>query len=107
MREEKKYSVVIADDHEVFRIGLRIIAQDMGCFSKIAEASDGDSAISLVRDLVPTLLILDYSMPGKSGLDVLDEINRGKFDTRVLVLTANRSEALLAEVLANGANGFL
>ena len=69
--------VVIADDHAIFRSGLRRLLEDEPGFSVVGEAADGEEAVEAVRRLAPDVLLLDLSMPGVSGLDVIRQLSHG------------------------------
>lgn len=97
--------VVIAEDHEVYRMGLRLIIEDMPGYTLCGEAATGDEVLEVVRQHAPDLLIVDYAMPGMTGLDVIYALRRRHIPTRVLALTAIQSTAILAELLSAGADG--
>lgn len=105
MPEDGRTRVLIADDHEAYRLGLRLIVESIPGYTVCAEATDGGQVLRLTRKHHPHLIILDYSMPGKSGLDVLYDLKRYKIDTHILMLTAVESEGILGEVLSAGADG--
>lgn len=97
--------IVIADDHALFREGLRKLLALNECFDVIAEVGDASSAIEATRALRPDLLLLDLAMPDQSGLDVLRQLSNDGLPTRTIMLTAviKRVETLQAVQL--GARG--
>lgn len=95
--------VLIVDDDQLIRTIVRDALVDVPC--QIREADSGDAALAVIAERKPALVLLDLVMPGKSGLDVLKSI-QGK-GTRVLVLSALDSEALVQQAMAYGAHGFL
>jgi len=98
--------VVIADDHQLFREGLRGMLQDAG-MEVVGEAADGADAAALVQKLEPEVAVLDLNMPGTSGLQALRRIARSNPDIQTVVLTVSTEEADVVEALAAGACGYL
>jgi two-component system, NarL family, nitrate/nitrite response regulator NarL len=86
--EERLIRIIIADDHTIFRDGLRrLLMTDKG-FKVVAEASDGKEAVRLTRELNPNILLLDLAMPRVPGMEVLREITQNKYPVYVILLTA-------------------
>ena len=100
-------NIVIADDHTIFREGLRRLLETEPAFRVIGEAGDGGEAVQLVQQLKPDLLLLDMAMPAMSGLQVLDELSAGGTPVRTIVLTAAIESWQTAQVLQRGARGVL
>jgi two-component system chemotaxis response regulator CheY len=95
--------VLVVDDDQLIRTMVRDALRDVPC--EIYEADSGDAALSFVsRDKPPAVVLLDLMMPGKSGLDVLKRISER---SRVLVMSALDTEALVQQALKAGAHGFL
>lgn len=100
-------TVIIADDHEIVRHGLRgILEHDAAC-RVVAEASDGLSAAQLVDKHKPTLLVLDLNMPRLHGLEVLRQVRTTSPHTRVIVLSMHSDEPYVIEALRGGAMAYL
>jgi DNA-binding NarL/FixJ family response regulator len=99
--------ILIADDHDLLRRGLRAALADSPHLVVEAEAEDGRTAIELATRLKPDIAILDVTMPLLNGLDAARAIVAASPDTRVLILTAHESEQLVREVLRAGARGYL
>ena len=99
--------VVLADDHVVLRAGLRALLEAEMGIEVVGEASTGDEAVDLVRELKPTIVVMDLSMPGSGGLEATRRIVALELDTRVLVLTMHAEEEYLVPVLEAGASGYL
>lgn len=97
--------VVIADDHPIFREGLRRLLEEDGGFEVVGQARDGAEAVRLVADLRPDVLVLDVAMPRVSGLDALRELAPGEGPTRVLLLTVAIEEPELVLALQLGVRG--
>ncbi len=100
-------SVLIADDHPIFRHGLREVIQDDGRFRVVAEAEDGQHALRLLRVHKPAIAILDISMPQADGLDVLAQVMRWPDAPRVIMLTMYDDLGYLRSAVELGAFGYL
>jgi DNA-binding NarL/FixJ family response regulator len=96
--------IIIADDHELLRTGLRCLLETKSNFAVISEAADGIRALTETRRLKPDVLLLDLSMPNGSGLDVLKELGKSEHP-RIIVLTAAIGKRETDEVLGLGAAG--
>jgi len=99
--------ILIADDHRIFRDGLRRLLEVEPDFEVVGEASDGRDAISLVREVKPDILLLDLSMPGVDGLEALRGISEQPGATRTLLLTAAIEKTELVTALQLGARGLV
>ena len=99
--------VVLVDDHDIMRDGLREVLERSGDFEVIGEAGDGDSAVRVAQDLRPDVVIMDVMMPLKDGIEAFREITDSLPETRVLILTASSEEDAVVESFAAGATGFL
>ncbi len=99
--------VLIADDHEVFRIGLKLILTKDPDISVIDEANNGAEALNKISNTDYDILIVDISMPGLSGLDVLKELKTIKPDLPVLVLSFYPEDQYAVRVLKKGADGYI
>jgi DNA-binding NarL/FixJ family response regulator len=99
--------ILIADDHEVVRSGLRAIIETHADWIVSGEAIDGRGAIALALEMKPDVAIVDYSMPVVNGLEVSRRIKSHHLRTEVLILTMHESEEIQTEVLLAGVRGFL
>jgi len=99
--------IVIADDHEVVRKGLRAILEAHPGWEVCGEAADGRSAVEKAEELRPDVVIIDIGMPQLNGLEATRQILKGQPDSRVLVLSVYESEQLVEEVLDAGARGYV
>ena len=100
-------SIVIADDHPVFRRGLRAVVEADPGLRVVAEAEDGEAALAAVRAHRPSVAVVDLDMPRKDGLEVTREIRRDALPTQVIILTMHTSEALFDQALDLGVKGYL
>jgi DNA-binding NarL/FixJ family response regulator len=99
--------VLVADDHAVVREGLkRILTQDEG-IQVVAEAEDGTAALARAREADPDVVVLDMSMPGRGGLETLQELKRQWPTLGVLVLSMHPEDQYAVRVLREGADGYL
>jgi DNA-binding NarL/FixJ family response regulator len=99
--------ILIADDHEVARRGIRALLESHPGWEVCGEAADGREAVSSAIRLKPDVVLLDIAMPGLNGLDATRQILSVAPQTRVLILTMHDTEQVVREVLAAGALGFL
>ena len=97
--------ILIADDHPIFRDGLKRLLESESDLKVIGEACDGIEAVELVRKLRPEILLLDLAMPRRPGLEALREINTDSFPVRVILLTAAAEKEQIVEALQLGARG--
>jgi DNA-binding NarL/FixJ family response regulator len=98
---------LIADDHELFRRGLRMVLDDETDIAVVEEAGDGETAIALAREHAPDVVVMDVRMPGRSGIDAARAIKEELPGTKILVLTISDEEDDLYEAIKAGANGYL
>lgn len=99
--------ILIADDHEVARKGIRSLLESHPGWEICGEAKDGREAVDLAVQQKPDVLLLDIGMPNLNGLDAARQILTITPDARILILTIHDSEQVVREVLAAGARGFL
>jgi len=101
-----KQKVLIAEDHQLFREGLKALLQVNPELEVVAEAQDGLEAIRMIRKHSPDLLILDLSMPRLSGISVVNDVRNQYPDMKILVLTIHESDQYVLETFRAGANGY-
>jgi DNA-binding NarL/FixJ family response regulator len=99
--------VLIVDDHELFRRGVCNTIESDGDLQVVGEAANGNEALVKAMDLDPDLILLDISMPGPSGTDVIRRIKDKRPQVKVIMLTVRDDKASLLEAVKSGADGFL
>ena len=102
-----KLRIALADDHHLIRSGLKLLLDSNETLSIVGEASDGASALLLVEQLQPDILLLDLAMPGMDGLECLRELQRRNLPTRVIVLTMFEDENYVLAAMSAGAQGYV
>lgn len=103
----EKLRIVLADDHAVVRGGLKALIDDQPDLEVVGEASDGDSACRLARELSPDVMVMDVSMPGLTGDQVAEELKRDDPGVKILALTIFEDKAHLRKMLRAGASGYV
>lgn len=96
--------ILIADDHQIYRIGLRRVLEGEPGFRVVGEAADGEQAVQLARQLKPHILLLDLAMPRRTGIETLRELATASVPVRTILLTA-AIEPQVVEALQLGARG--
>lgn len=99
--------LLIADDHPIFRQGLKRIVEELPNIRLVAEAESGDSALAQLRHLKPDLALIDLAMPGMDGLRVLEAGLELQPDLRAIIITSYNDQAYLDRALALGARAYL
>jgi len=102
-----KIHILIADDHTIFRSGLKLLLGSEPDFTVVGEAKDGNHAIQLTGELKPDVIIMDIGMPDLNGLEATKIIKAQHPETNVLVLTMHRSEEYFFQMLEAGASGYI
>ena len=101
------YAIVLADDHAMFREGIRRIIERIEDLSVICEVNDGLELLDVLKGSSPDLIILDISMPNLRGLEAIREIKKFYPKVKVLVLTMHKKREFILQALRDGADGFL
>jgi len=99
--------VLLADDHSIVRAGLRRIVEESGDMTVIAEAADGRAAIQQVQKHRPDVAVIDISMPGLDGLEVISQLRRQYAELPLLVLTMHQEGQYVVRAIEAGAMGYL
>ncbi len=99
--------LLIVDDHDLVRTGLKAILDGVGDMKVVAEADSGEAAIQLNRKHAPDIILMDLGLPGLSGLETSERILKSTPDVRLIILTAHSEPPLPARLLDLGAHGYL
>lgn len=105
--DQKQIRVVLADDHAVVRKGIREFLEEDSAIRVVAEASDGEEAVTLVAREKPAVAVFDIQMPKMNGLEATRRVKKEFPQTRVLMLTAYDDDPYIFAALQAGANGYL
>ncbi len=100
-------TIVIADDHPIFREGLKKIIQEKNNLKIIGEAGNGIELLSIIKKLSPRIAVIDIDMPGKNGFEVVSELKRWGVKTETIFLTMHSAKDLLEEALSLNVRGFV
>jgi two-component system invasion response regulator UvrY len=107
MAGEATKKILIADDHAIFREGLKKVLESAGGLAVVAEAATGEEALARARESGPDLVVLDVSMPGRGGIETVQELKRRAPKVRILVLTMHAEDNFAVRCLREGADGYL
>lgn len=99
--------ILIADDHEIYREGLRSVLAGKSDWVICAEAANGRQAVAQAAELQPDVAVLDFSMPELNGLETARQIRKASPNTEILMLTMHNSDRLAHEAISAGAKGFI
>ena len=103
----KPLRILIADDHEIVRQGLRLIIEQVPGWSICAEAVSGPEAVALAVQLKPEIVILDHGMPGLNGIEATRQIKKAVPETEVMVFSGTESDSLIHQVFEAGARSYI
>ncbi len=103
----KPLRILLVDDHEVVRMGLVTLLQDIEDVEVVGEAGTADEAIAVCERASPNVVIMDIRMPGNSGIDACRQITRRWPETQVIMLTSYASDDLIADAIRAGAVGYV
>ncbi|MBI4770948.1 MAG: response regulator transcription factor [Chloroflexi bacterium] len=99
--------ILLVDDHEVVRLGLRSLLERRPGFQVVAEASTADDAVKMAVAHEPDVVLMDIRLPGGSGIDACEQITRRLPDTRVIILTSYAEDEMLFSAIRAGAAGYV
>ena len=99
--------ILIADDHKIFREGLRTLLQNRGDIEVIGEADNGRSVVGLAAELRPDVVIMDVAMPDLNGIEATRQIMNGRAPAKVLALSMHSDSRFVTRMLQAGAQGYL
>ena len=107
MSTDERIRVMVVDDHEIVRIGLKQVLDLSGEFEVVGQAADGEEAVRVAAEVSPDLVLMDVIMPRKDGVEACREIMESSSEVRVVMLTASNAEDAVVESVAAGASGYL
>ncbi len=99
--------ILVADDHDVVRDGLRLILESEDDFEVVGEAANGAEAVQLCRELDPHVVLMDLRMPGMDGLTAIKHIRQQQPEANIVILTTYNEDTLMIEGLRSGARSYL
>jgi two-component system, NarL family, response regulator DegU len=102
-----KTTIIIADDHPLFRSGVRNELDQASHLQVIAETGNGEKALELIRELNPDIAILDFQMPGLTGLEITTRLSQVNCKTQVILLTMHNDKKILYKALDVGIKGYV
>jgi DNA-binding NarL/FixJ family response regulator len=103
----KATTLLLADDHPLFRDGLRALVARLSGYEVVAETGDGSDALALIRERRPDIAILDIGLPGMSGLDVARAVAAECPETRVVIVSAHADQEYVQRALKSGVSAYL
>ena len=106
-KECRLIKILIVDDHALVRMGIRRLLEDLPDMEVVAEAEDGESALTLARAHQPDVILLDMKMPGMDGWEVTRRLQKSAPNIKIIVVTALSTEPFPARVLQMGAMGYI
>ena len=103
----QKQRILIVDDHEVVRLGLKSLLDQHPYFEVVAEAGNAREAIEQVEGYAPDVVLMDIRLPGVSGIDACETITENYPDTKVVMLTSYAEDEMLFSAIRSGASGYI
>ena len=104
---DEGFRVIIADDHAVVRQGIRGVLEEVEQLKVVAEAADGDEVLALTKEHSPDVVVLDVTMPGKTGLEVAKDLRDTGSGVRVLMLSMHDDPEYVLQAVRAGADGYV
>lgn len=102
-----KINIIIADDHPIFRAGLRQTIENDSRFKVVAEAADGETAVQLASERLPEMIVLDINMPKMNGFEVAAELHRKNISAHIIFLTMHSEREIFDKAMEAGAEGYV
>ena len=104
---ESKMRIVLVDDHEVVRLGLKVLLEQNEHFEVVGEANNAKEAVEIAGKLRPDIVLMDIRLPGASGIEACEEITQLYPEVRVVMLTSYAEDEMLFSAIRAGASGYL
>jgi len=101
------YKILVADDHDIIREGIKTILRKHDEYDVIGEAEDGEQVLEQVAKLKPDILLLDITMPKKSGLEIIEQIQHICSKTKIIIISVHKADAYVMRALKAGVRGYL
>ena len=99
--------IVLVDDHQIVRVGLKSLLERETGFQVVGEAGDGREALTVVKELAPDVVIMDIAMPGLNGIDATIRVRADHPQVKIIILSMHLERAYIVETLKAGASGYL
>lgn len=99
--------VMLVDDHDLVRTGIKHLLEDTSNIEVVAEASNGEDAIKIAREIIPEIVLMDFNMPGIGGLETTHKLLRSFPNIKVIILTVGTHDLISSRLLQAGAAGYL
>ena len=103
----KRIRIVLADDHQLFRRGLRVLLEQQPDFTVVTEAKDGREAVAAVQSLKPDVLVVDIGMQNLNGIEAARQLTESHSDVAIVILSMHSDESYVLRALKAGAKGYL
>ncbi|HBY98583.1 MAG TPA: DNA-binding response regulator, partial [Chloroflexi bacterium] len=103
----KSLRILLVDDHEVVRLGLKALLQRYAQFEVVAEAGNAEEALARTQQYHPDVVVMDIRLPGKSGIEATREIKATMPEVEIIMLTSYAEDELLFEAIRAGATGYV
>jgi DNA-binding NarL/FixJ family response regulator len=101
------HTIFIVDDHDIIREGIKTILRRQPDYEVIGEAKDGEEALEKIGALKPDILLLDITMPKKTGLEIIEQVLKKSPSTKILIISVHKANAYVLKALQSGVKGYL
>src|SRR3989337_1347608 len=107
MAGEEIVKVLLVDDHDLLRRGMKTMLESEGSIEVIGEASDGTKVLQMVEENIPDVILIDVIMPNKDGIEATREVKEGYLNVGVVVLSGHDDQQFVFDALKAGASGYI
>lgn len=101
------HTILIVDDHDIIREGIKTILGKHDEYEVVGEASDGEEALLKVAELKPDVVLLDITMPKRTGLEIIEQIQHASRETKIIVISVHKADAYVMRAMKGGVKGYL